>query len=214
MGHGSFGHPVISIDDLGLHAPGNAPPKDTVTPYSVGWFNLKGIYAEDLYDASITFDLPMNTSTNPAYIKMQYLRLNIEYVTPNYVPQVNFEPNLIEYGRESEVRVDVVETNNAKATDNIPVSLTIPSDLTIVPGSINAQGTFNQNNSTWYAKTTSGKARLTFKVTPKTAAVSGNKKVVAKIIYDGVTHTADNTLYISPFQAFVASARHRARVHL
>ena len=26
MGHGSFGQPIISIDSLGLFAPGNAPP--------------------------------------------------------------------------------------------------------------------------------------------------------------------------------------------
>ena len=201
MGHGSFGQPIISIPELGLHAPGNAPPKDSITTYNVGWYNLKGIYAEDLYDASITFDLPMNTAANPAYIKMQFLRIYIDYVTPNYVPQVDLEPNLIEYGRESEVRIDVTETNNAKSTDTVPVVLTIPSGLSIVPGSINAQGTWNQSNSTWYAKTSSGKARLTFKVTPSAASVSGNKKFAAKIVYDGVTHTSENTLYISPQRA-------------
>lgn len=203
MGHGSFGQPVISIPELGLHTPGNAPPKDVVTAYSQGWFNLKDVYGEDLYDASITFDLPMNTSTNPAYIKMSYLRLNIEYVTPNYIPQVSFSLNRIEYGMECPVTVEVVETNNAASVADVEVSVIVTDGLNIVPGSISCSGTFDQQNKVWYARTNNGKATLTFNVTPSDPSVAGMENVNAYIFQGDKIHSSVESVYIIPQKAYL-----------
>ena len=202
FGHGSFAQPVISIPELGLHAPGNAPPKDNVTSYSVGWFNLKDITAEDIYDASITFDLPMNTANNPAYIKMKYLRLNIEYVTPNYVPSVKFDMYKIQYGQQTKVTVDIVETNKAADSDTLDVVVDVTNGLNVVPGSIESNGTYNPNTKKWAAKTSNGKARLTFNVTPASPSISGNENVNV-VIYMGNTvhHSHFETVYIVPQKA-------------
>ena len=200
-GHGSFGQPIISILDLGLHAAGNAPPKDIVTKYNVKWDNLK-FTASDLKDVHVTFDLPMNTSNNPAYVKMKYLRLNIEYITPNYVPNVSFEPNLIEYGKESLVTVDVLETNNTLSTDTVETVVHVTDGLKIMDGSISSQGTFDPDNLRWYAKTTNGKAKLTFKVTPVSPAVAGMNNVNAAIFMkNGEIHTSYESIYVVPQKA-------------
>lgn len=202
MGHGSFGQPIISLPTLGLHAPGNAPPKDTVTEYNVGWDNLKNIKGSDLRDLKLTFDLPSNTSTNPAYIKMKYLRVNVEYVLPNYVPSVSFGLNRIEYGGvASPVTVEVIDTNNAVSSGNVDVTVHVTSGLTIVPGSIDAQGTFNTNNLTWNARLTNGKAKLTFKVRPSSPAISGLENVNAAVFQGGNVHTSYESIYIIPQKA-------------
>ena len=202
MAHGSFGQPVISIPSLGLHAPGNAPPKDTITAYNVKWDNLK-FTASDLSDVRVTFDLPMNTSNNPAYVKMKYLRLNIEYITPNFIPQVSFKLNSIEYGMEAPVTVEVLETNNAISTGNVETTIHITDGLKIVPGSISAQGTYNPDTLTWNAKLNNGKATLTFRVTPKTPAVSGLENVNAVIFQGSEQHTSYESIYITPQKAYL-----------
>ena len=202
MAHGSFGQPVISIPSLGLHAPGNAPPKDTITAYNVKWDNLK-FTASDLSDVRVTFDLPMNTSNNPAYVKMKYLRLNIEYITPNFIPQVSFKLNSIEYGMEAPVTVEVLETNNAISTGNVETTIHITDGLKIVPGSISAQGTYNPDTLTWNAKLNNGKATLTFRVTPKTLAVSGLENVNAVIFQGSEQHTSYESIYITPQKAYL-----------
>lgn len=201
MGHGSFSHPVISINPLGLHAPGNAPPKDTVTPYSVVFDNLK-FTAADLADVRVTFDLPMNTSANPAYVKMKYLRLNIEYITPNYVPSVHFHMYKIQYGQEVEVNVRIVETNNAISSETLDVVVDVTNGLNIVPGSISGSGTFNPSTKKWAAKTSNGSAQLTFKVTPASPSISGNENVnVVIYINNRVHHSQFETVYIVPQKA-------------
>ena len=202
MAHGSFGQPVISIPSLGLHAPGNAPPKDTITAYNVKWDNLK-FTASDLSDVRVTFDLPMNTSNNPAYVKMKYLRLNIEYITPNYVPSVSFKLNSIEYGMEAPVTVEVLETNNAISTGNVETVIHVTDGLKIVPGSISAQGTYNPDTLVWNAKLNNGKATLTFRVTPKTPAVSGLENVNAVIFQGSEQHTSYESIYITPQKAYL-----------
>ena len=173
--------------------------QNTVEPtlffwYNVKWDNLK-FTAADLRDVHVTFDLPMNTSNNPAYVKMKYLRLNIEYITQNYVPSVSFEPNIIEYGKESLVTVDVVETNNTLSTDTVETVVHVTDGLRIVDGSISSQGTFDPDNLRWYAKTNNGKAKLTFKVTPASPAVAGMNNVSAYIqiplvLYINLLHAA------------------------
>ncbi len=201
MGHGSFSHPVISINPLGLHAPGNAPPKDTVTHYSVVFDNLK-FTAADLADVRVTFDLPMNTSANPAYVKMKYLRLNIEYITPNYVPSVHFHMYKIQYGQEVEVNVRIVETNNAMSSETLDVVVDVTNGLNIVPGSISGSGTYNPSTKKWAAKTSNGSAQLTFKVTPASPSISGNENVnVVIYIKNQVHHSHFETVYIVPQKA-------------
>ena len=201
MGHGSFGQPVISIPQLGLNAPGHAPPKDVVTDYSVSFDNLK-FTAADLADVRVTFDLPMNTANNPAYVKMKYLRLNIEYITPNYIPSVAFDNYRIEYGQEAKVTVEIIESNNVISSANVDAVVDVTNGLSIVPGSIEANGAYNINTKRWDAKTVNGKARLTFKVTPASPSVSGNENVNAVIyIDDAAGHSHFETLYIVPQKA-------------
>ena len=157
LGHGSFAQPTISIPTLNLHAPGNAPPRDTITPYSVAFTNLN-IKATDLEDVRVTFDLPANTSSNPAYVKMKYLRLRLEYMLPNYIPTVSFGLNQIEYGMEAPVTIEVLDTNNIVSVADVPVSVIVTPGLEIVPGSVECQGTFDSVNQLWAAKTKNGKA--------------------------------------------------------
>ena len=203
MGHGSFGQPVISIPTLGLFAPGNAPPKDVLTAYNVKFDNLK-FTAADLSDVRVTFDLPMNTSANPAYVKMNYLRLNIEYIVPNYVPQVSFGLNRIEYGMEAPVTVEVIDTNNAISVADVDCTVIVTPGLRIVDGSVNCSGTFDPANHVWHAKTNNGKATLTFKVTPADPSVQGLNNVNAYVFMDSSTiHSSVESLYITPQKAYL-----------
>ncbi|MBR0369482.1 MAG: hypothetical protein IJH63_02015 [Methanobrevibacter sp.] len=203
MGHGSFGQPVISIPTLGLFAPGNAPPKDVLTAYNVKFDDLK-FTAEDLADVKVTFDLPMNTSANPAYVKMNYLRLNIEYIVPNYVPQVSFGLNSIEYGMEAPVTVEVIDTNNAISVADVDCTVIVTPGLRIVDGSVNCSGTFDPANHVWHAKTNNGKATLTFKVTPADQSVQGLNNVNAYVFMDSSTiHSSVESLYITPQKAYL-----------
>ncbi len=203
MGHGSFGQPVISIPTLGLFAPGNAPPKDVLTAYNVKFDDLK-FTAEDLADVKVTFDLPMNTSANPAYVKMNYLRLNIEYIVPNYVPQVSFGLNSIEYGMEAPVTVEVIDTNNAISVADVDCTVIVTPGLRIVDGSVNCSGTFDPANHVWHAKTNNGKATLTFKVTPADPSVQGLNNVNAYVFMDSSTiHSSVESLYITPQKAYL-----------
>lgn len=204
MGHGSFGQPVISIPTLGLHAPGNAPPKDVITAYNVKWNNLK-FTASELSDVRVTFDLPMNTSSNPAYVKMNYLRLNIEYIIPNFVPSVSFQRQPIRYGEESQVTVEVLDTNNAVSTGTANVSVVVTSGLRIVDGSINAQGTYNPSQQKWTAKITNGRAKLTFRVTPNTPSDAGYENVNAYVYVaeENRYNSAVESIYIVPGKAYL-----------
>ena len=203
MGHGSFGQPVISIPTLGLFAPGNAPPKDVLTAYNVKFDNLK-FTAADLSDVRVTFDLPMNTSANPAYVKMNYLRLNIEYIVPNYVPQVSFGLNRIEYGMEAPVTVEVIDTNNALSVEDVDCTVIVTPGLKIVEGSVNCSGTFDQANKEWHAKTNNGKATLSFRVTPADPSVQGLENVNAYVFMDSSTiHSSVESLYIIPQEAYL-----------
>ena len=201
MGHGSFGQPVISIPTLGLFGPGNAPPKDVVTEYSLKFDNLK-FTAEDLADVRVNFDLPMNTSANPAYVKMNYLRLNIEYITPNYIPSVSFDMYKIQYGQETKVTVEIIESNNAISNAVVDAVVDVSSGLRIVPGSIEGNGTYNPSTKDWAAQTVNGKARLTFKVTPSSPSISGNENVNAFTFLNGESqHSHFETVYIVPQKA-------------
>lgn len=201
MGHGSFGQPVISINSFGLHAAGNAPPKDTVTAYDVTFDNLK-FTAADLADVHVTFDLPMNTAANPAYVKMKYLRLNIEYITPNYIPTVKFDNYRIQYGQNTRCTVEIVETNNAISSDTLDVIVDVTNGLNVVPGSIDGSGTYNPTTKKWAAKTANGKAKLTFDVTPASPSISGNENVNTVIyVNHAVHHSHFETLYIIPQKA-------------
>lgn len=200
MGHGSFGQPVISIPSLGLNAAGNAPPKDVVTDYNVSFSNLK-INASDLSDVHVTFDLPMNSASNPCYVKMKYLRLNIEYVLPNYIPSVVIETVNIEYGQESRVFVEVIETNNVVSDAIVPITITVSDGLNVVSGSIS--GNYTPNTHTWNAKLSNGKAKLTFNVTPSAPSISGTEAVNA-FYYDEVHQKYNqglSSLYITPQKA-------------
>lgn len=203
-GHGSFGQPIISIENLGLHAAGTAPPRDVMTEYSVSWWNVN-FRGEDLYDAAITFDLPMNTSNDPAYIKMKYLRLYIQYETANYIPSVGFDRNPIQYNGESTCTVTVVDTNSASGNDTVDVSVVVTSGLSIVPGSIDAQGTYNPSQQLWKAKMLNGKAKLVFKVTPSESSVSGNQNVNAYVWIpeEGKHHAAVESIYITPPKVYL-----------
>ena len=201
MGHGSFGQPVISIPTLGLFAPGNAPPKDVLTAYNVKFDDLK-FTAEDLADVKVTFDLPMNTSANPAYVKMNYLRLNIEYIVPNYIPNVSFDMYKIQYGQETKVTVDIIESNNAISNAVVDAYVDVTSGLRIVPGSIEGNGTYDTTTKKWAAQTVNGKARLTFKVTPVSPSISGNENVNAFTYLNGESqHSHFETVYIVPQKA-------------
>ncbi len=204
MGHGSFGQPVISIPSLGLSAPGNAPPKDVVTGYNVGWYNLK-LRGSDLFDATVTFDVPANTGNNPAYIKMKYLRLNIEYVLPNPIPSVSFQRQPLEYGQDSLVTIDVVDTNNAISSGNVDVSVVITQGLSIVPGSIDAQGTYTPSQQKWIARLQNGRARLTFRVTPASPSISGYNNVNAYVYVSEESryNSSVESIYIVPGKAYL-----------
>ncbi|WP_295612136.1 hypothetical protein [uncultured Methanobrevibacter sp.] len=204
MGHGSFGQPVISIPQLGLNAAGNAPPKDVVTAYNVKWNNLK-VNASELNDVRVTFDLPMNTSNNPAYVKMKYLRLNIEYIIPNFVPSVSFQRQPIRYGEESQVTVEVLDTNNAVSTGNAEVTVIVTPGLKIVSGSINAQGTYTPGNQTWRAKITNGRAKLTFRVTPNSPSDAGYENVNAYVYVaeENRYNQSVESIYIVPGKAYL-----------
>lgn len=202
MGHGSFGQPVISIPSLGLFAPGNAPPKDVMTNYNVKWDNLT-FRASELADVRVTFDLPMNTSQNPAYVKMNYIRLNIEYIIPNFVPSVGFQRQPIQYGQDSLVTIEVVDTNNAVSTGNVDVSVVVTPGLKIVDGSINAQGNYNPSQQTWNAKVLNGRSKLTFRVTPNSPSVSGNENVNAYVYVSEESryNSSVESIYIVPQKA-------------
>lgn len=203
LGHGSFGQPIISIPDLGLHAPGNAPPREIMTQYNVSWDNLN-FKASELADVKITFDLPMNTSANPAYVKMKYLRLKIDYLVPNYIPQVSFSLNRIEYGGvAAPVTVEIVETNNAASVADVDCTVIVTPGLSIVPGSVKCSGTFDQQNKVWHARTNNGKATLTFDVTPSDPSVSGLHNVNAYIFQDDKIHSSVESIYIIPQKAYL-----------
>lgn len=202
LGHGSFAQPTISIPTLNLHAPGNAPPRDTITPYSVDFTNLN-IKAADLADVRVTFDLPANTSSNPAYVKMRYLRLKLEYMVPNYIPTVSWGLNQIEYGMEAPVTIEVLDTNNIVSVADVPVNVIVTPGLEIVPGSVECQGTFDSANHLWTAKTKNGKAKLSFKVTPSDPSVSGLENVNAYYhdLNSGDYHSSVESIYVIPQKA-------------
>lgn len=204
MGYANFGQPVISIDSLGLHAVGNAPPKDTITPYAV-YFNNLNFRGSDLYDLSVTFDVPYNTSNNPGYIKMKYLRVNIWYTLPNYIPQVGFQREPLEYGQDSLVTVEVVDTNNTISQDTVEVTITISPGLSIVPGSIDAQGTYDPSQHRWMANVFNNRSKLTFRVTPTDRTVAGTVSVNAHIwvAEENRFHSAVEPLYIVPQKAYL-----------
>ncbi len=202
MGHGSFGQPVISIPSLGLFAPGNAPPKDVMTDYSVTFDNLK-FRGSDLADVRVTMDVPMNTANNPAYIKMNYLRLNIEYEIANYIPTVGFQRQPIQYGEDSLVTIEVIDANDVFSSSTTEVTVVVAPGLSIVPGSIDAQGTYNPNQQKWMAKLQGGRARLTFRVTPTSPSISGYKNVNAYcyIPEESRYNSSVESIYITPQKA-------------
>ena len=198
MGHGSFAQPIISIPKFNLHAQGNAPPADVIQDYSVKFDNLN-IPSSELADARVTFDLPMNTSDYPAYVQMKYLSLTVEYIAANYIPSIDFEPNIIQYGQESTVTVEVNDTNKAVSTDNILLYVTVSDGLSIVPGSIQTNGSFDTSTWKWNARIVNGKCKLTFRVTPASPAVAGNQSINAFYYYEPDKYHKDRKeVYIVP----------------
>ena len=159
--HGSFGNPEISIPKLGLKGTGNAPPRNDFTEYNVYFGNLD-LRGSDVNTSnfSVLFDLPANTSTNPCWIEMKYLRVYIDYDLPNYIPSISLNKSELKYGETLQLSCRLNETNNVTASEQCNVQLTIPSEFNI----IESPSTFNKTTKIWNPVTRNHSASMDLKL--------------------------------------------------
>ncbi|MCR5026040.1 MAG: hypothetical protein K6A34_01170, partial [Methanobrevibacter sp.] len=169
--HGSFGNPVISIPNLGLSGTGNAPPRNDFTEYNVyfGNLDLKGSDV-NRSDFTVLFDLPENTSTNPCYIEMKYLRVYIDFDLPNYIPSISLDKSELKYGENLKISCKLNETNGVMASEQCSALLTIPEGFNIV----SAPSNFNTTTKIWSPLTKNFTANMELEVTLSDRNVYGD----------------------------------------
>lgn len=163
--HGSFSNPEIILSSLNLSKTGNAPPRNNFGEYEVQFNNLN-LKGKDINTPNfdVKFDLPQNTSTNPCYIEMKYLRVIVVYTTGNYIPSISIEPNIVSYGEKVAVKCTMVETSGTKPSEEISANIKIITngDCEITYDS----PYYDWTTGIWRQATTNGKAELIFYVTP------------------------------------------------
>lgn len=163
--HGSFSNPEIILSSLNLSKTGNAPPRNNFGEYEVQFNNLN-LKGKDINTPNfdVKFDLPQNTSTNPCYIEMKYLRVIVVYTTGNYIPSISIEPNIVSYGEKVAVKCTMVETSGTKPSEEISANIKIITngDCEITYNS----PYYDWTTGIWRQATTNGKAELIFYVTP------------------------------------------------
>lgn len=201
MGHGSFGNPLIMIAKFHLSKVGNAPPRDVITPYSVSFDGLD-LRKTDLENLKVRFFMRENSSEYPAYVKMQYLTLTVEYDMPVYIHSISVSNDTLRYGDESTVTVEVVDIHKIDAVDDVMLSFDAPPSLEIVQGSVVCDGTLTQRDNLpriWYAKIKNGRAKLTFKVRLSSYDTGRNSLYVYRS-----GRTAVQNFYFVPVQAYAS----------
>lgn len=94
----------------------------------------------------VTIDFPSNTSTNTGYVRIQYVRIIIDYTQPNF--QLTSTHTSGTYtGEEHTIKLNI--SNTGKTGTNSNVSITVPSGCSIV-GVDSGNGTLS--GSTWNPK--------------------------------------------------------------
>lgn len=163
--HGSFAGPVITLPSLGLKTTGHAPPRNDYGYYYNRFDNLN-LKGKDLNksDFEVLFDIPKNTSTNPAWIEMIYLRVIVIYTAKNYVPTVNLSKDELMYGEESTVTCSIQETSGTVSSETVGLTFDLPSGFNY---------TGLSSTSTGSITTSEGKGRVSFTVSPGDASQQG-----------------------------------------
>lgn len=171
--HGSFGNPVIRLPSLNLQKEGNAPPRNTFQTYTVRFdgLNLRGSDVKS-DNFTVDFDLPPNTSTNPCYIEIQYLRVTIEFASENYTLYCNILEDEIQYGEVGSIICKTNDTSGLGGNKTLDLHVDIPDDLSLVdkPEWLNFDGTLHQN-------LTNGLGITVIQFSPANQYVQGVKEV-------------------------------------
>lgn len=163
--HGSFSNPEIRLSSLNLAKTGNAPPRNEFGEYEVQFNNLN-LKGKDINTPNfdVRFDLPANTSTNPCYIEIKYLRVIVVYTSGNYIPSISIEPNTVSYGEKVAVRFTLVETSGTKPSEEISAKIQL-----ITNGSCEVtydSPYYDLATGIWKQVTSNGKAELIWYLTP------------------------------------------------
>lgn len=160
--HGSFSNPEIRLSSLNLVTTGNAPPRNKFMEYEVQFNNLN-LKGKDVNTPNfdVRFDLPANTSTNPCYIEMKYLRVIVVYTSGNYIPTITLEPNNVTYGETVAVKCSVFETSGTKQSEEISANINIEGECVCKWDS-----PYYDVVNGWKQVTINGKAELILYITP------------------------------------------------
>lgn len=181
--HGSFGNPTIRINPFNLQKEGNAPPRNNLQTYQVRFDNLN-IRGSDVKKDSfnVEFDLPANTSTNPCYIQIQYLRVFLEFESENYSVSCSITEEELYYGQIGSVVCKTTETSGLGGNKTVLLDVDIPDGLSLVdkPDWFDFDGTLHQ-------KLVNGVGVTTIKISPSNQYVRGMKEVVMTNPANGYT---------------------------
>lgn len=149
----------------------------TVTSSSTSHsFTVTGLNRNSLDNFSIKVEYPTNSSTNPGYVYLSYVRVKVNYTLPSY--SVNATIDTLEDIRlDDRFNASFIITNKNKTSYNPNATITIPTGLTFT-GKYTGNGTITSNGNTLTWKTGLSKTNLQSKITLEIEASSVGSKTL------------------------------------
>ena len=187
-GNIAIGKPTIDILKItGDNQKGKSLSK-TVTKTSVSWTGNHIISNINHEDFGVKISFPENTKADVGYVKIKYIRLKIDYTSPNFT----VTSSKLNNGYTGDVfRVKLTVQNKNKTSTSPDVQITLPNGVTYTGNENNSKITGSGSNLVWKpgltSKTTSATTILLLQVT-----TNGNHNIKFK---ENITNHS-NTLNI------------------
>lgn len=156
--------------------------------------DMPNVRRSNIEDPNFGFylDLGSNQSTNPGKVYLDFVRLKVDYTDPIYALSATLTSGKV-VGEQVTYVVTLSNTNNCHQGVNIPVSINIPTGLSVASQS--GDGSYNTGTGKWSAVLNSQK-KATLTLVLNTSA-SGSKTITASV--DGFsTSLSKSTTILAP----------------